>query len=636
LFLQYQKTSKHLIRWLLVFVLVAHTALLGYSAYVHSPVVDEPAYMVAGLSHWKFGRFELYRVNPPLVRMVAVLPVMAAGYEGDWSGFYDSPGARPVFSMGENFVSANGERSFFLFMLARWACIPFSWIGASVCYLWARDLFGKPAGLVACALWCFSPNILGHASLMATDAHATSFGVAASYLFWRWLKRPTWVRVGLMTTALGLAQLAKTTLILFYPLWLFLWLVYRWPDRRKLGISDWLRQSGMLAFTVAGSLYILNMGYGFEGSFQLLKEFHFVSDLFTGSIDTEEYTNSTAVTGDSQSASKKDPSNNRFADSWLGELPVPFPEHYLKGIDIQQRDFEGFTFDSYLRGKFRDHGWWYYYLYAITIKVPLGTWLLGLLIVVSRLNGRLCGLGWRDKLGVLLPALFVFAVASSKSGFSHHMHYVLICFPFIFIWLSQIICLLQFQVPTMPERIASATYASKQGLASLVVVTALCWSIVSSIWIYPHSLSYFNEFVGGPTGGPKHLLHSNVDWGQDLRYLKWYLTKCERPVYLAYFGKFNPWDVGLNNALPWRDMTELSSVQHRSRALITLNQSISHSHAYNAISTNLVYGYGHNVRGGDMGYVLNTDYFSLLRDVVPDVHIGYSISLFASERKSAF
>jgi hypothetical protein len=48
----------------------------------------------------------------------------------------------------------------------------------------------------------------------------------------------------------------------------------------------------------------------------------------------------------------------------------------------------------------------------------------------------------------------------------------------------------------------------------------LAWSVGSSLWYYPHSLSYFNELVGGPMGGPKHLLDSNIDWGQDLFYLK--------------------------------------------------------------------------------------------------------------------
>lgn len=161
-------------RWAVVLLLAIQTGLLAYSAYVHSPTLNEPGHLVAGLSYWKFGRFDVYNVNPPLVKLVAALPVMAVGYDEDWSGFYSGLGARPEFAMGEGFIAVNGERSFFLFMIARWACIPFSWLGGTICYLWARDLFGRPSGVIACAIWSFEPNILAHASLMTPDAHATS------------------------------------------------------------------------------------------------------------------------------------------------------------------------------------------------------------------------------------------------------------------------------------------------------------------------------------------------------------------------------------------------------------------------------------------------------------------------------
>jgi hypothetical protein len=102
------------------------------------------------LSHWEFGRFDLFGVNPPLVGMVAVLPVVAAGYETDWSGFHDAPGARPEVSIGRDFIKANGERSSWLVTIARWACIPFSVIGALLCFFWSRGLWGhNGAGLIS-------------------------------------------------------------------------------------------------------------------------------------------------------------------------------------------------------------------------------------------------------------------------------------------------------------------------------------------------------------------------------------------------------------------------------------------------------------------------------------------------------
>jgi hypothetical protein len=74
------------------------------------------------------------------------------------------------------------------------------------------------------------------------------------------------------------------------------------------------------------------------------------------------------------------------------------------------------------------------------------------------------------------------------------------------------------------------------------------------LWFYPHSLSYFNELIGGPAHGPEHLLGSNVDWGQDLRYLKWWADAHPeaRPLHLAYDVMFDPGNVGFDFALPIR------------------------------------------------------------------------------------
>ena len=54
-------------------ILASHAVLLAVSATIHSPVWDEIGHLPAGLSHWQFGNFEAYRVNPTVERMVAAL-----------------------------------------------------------------------------------------------------------------------------------------------------------------------------------------------------------------------------------------------------------------------------------------------------------------------------------------------------------------------------------------------------------------------------------------------------------------------------------------------------------------------------------------------------------------------------------
>ncbi len=74
-------------------LLLAQAGLLAYGAAVHSPSIDEVGHMAAGLSHWQLGRFDLYNVNPPLVRMAATFPVLWADPKTDWADYSDEPGA---------------------------------------------------------------------------------------------------------------------------------------------------------------------------------------------------------------------------------------------------------------------------------------------------------------------------------------------------------------------------------------------------------------------------------------------------------------------------------------------------------------------------------------------------------------
>jgi hypothetical protein len=238
----------------------------------------------------------------------------------------------------------------------------------------------------------------------------------------------------------------------------------------------------------------------------------------------------------------------------LASLPIPLPRYYVMGLDVQQRDFEHFSTPSYLRGEFRDHGWWYYYLYAIAIKVPLGTWILFLALAVARCSGMISGPSKVDEFALLAVPLAVFVAASANTGINHHMRYILPCFPFMYIWTSQVAIL----GSRVQAGLCADEYLSNRTRALFLAAVLAClgaiWSFSSSLWIYPHSLAYFNELVGGPNGGPDHLLGSNCDWGQDLRYLEAIVKRQPSSkrleLQLAYHGYVDPRHLGITYSFP--------------------------------------------------------------------------------------
>ncbi len=593
--------------WVLGLLLACHAVLLALSGWWQSPTLNEPGHLVAGLHHWATGEFTLYRVNPPLVRLVASLPTALAGYQADWSGYYEFVGARPVFEMGEDFIAANGRRSMLYFRLARWVCIPFSLLGAWVCFAWARDLFGNASGLMATTLWCFSPMVLGHASMIAPDAHATSLGLAACYTFWRWLRTPTWRQAALTGLVLGLAELSKTTMILFYPLWPLLWLLDRWPDRGVMTLGRWRDEAGMLLLRMLIGLYVLNLGYLGEGSFTKLKEFRFTSHML-GGTDSERSADAAHSADRSRSAG-----GNRFDRSWFGGVPVPLPANYVVGIDVQQRDFEDFSRPSYLRGQYKSTGWWYYYLYAIAVKAPLGT--LGLIALAAVTSCIRYGprLKRRDGMILLTPAVVIFIVASSKFGFSHHSRYILPCVPFVFIWISGL----------ARHLVWSEACPDHSRWLGLVMGVLLSWTTLSSLRVYPHSISYFNEASGGPAAGPEHLLNSNIDWGQDLLFLERWIEqnkdKHRGPVHLAYYGYFNPFDLDIEGIQSW--------------PLTPGRETVEVPPGLYAISVNLLYEFPwmiRNVEGNRSRVEVRP--LAFLRHQRPIGRAGYSVRIYSAEQ----
>jgi len=485
----------------------------------HSPSLDEVAHLPSGVSHWQFGRFDMYRVNPPLVRAVAALPVVLAEPATDWRRW---TGVRPEWYVCHDFMEANGERCIWYFSLARWACIPLILAGGYACLRWASELYGSAAGLFALALWCFCPNVLGNGSMITPDAAAAALGVLAGYCFWRWLRQPTWARAAVAGVTLGLAELTKMTWVVLFIVWPLLWVVWLWRGRREVLLQLWFCQGVQLCGILLLALYLINLGYLFDGSFSKLGDFHFISEALGGTTE--------ALPGEGAAAH-----SNRFANSWLGQVPVPVPRDYVLGMDIQKNDFEKGR-PSYLRGEWRDRGWWYYYLYGLAIKVPLGTWVLMLLALVLKLSRWRLTVSWRDEVVVLVPLLVVLVLVSSQVGLNRHLRYVLPIFPFAFVWAGQV----------------GQVLAGKGRKLPLLAAGALIWSVSSSLWIYPHSQSYFNELVGGPTGGHAHLIHSNIDWGQDLLFLKrWSDEHPEaRPLWLAYSGNFDPGLLGLSGSRP--------------------------------------------------------------------------------------
>jgi hypothetical protein len=343
-----------------------------------------------------------------------------------------------------------------------------------------------------------------------------------------------------------------------------MWLLYRLPEIKTLAKKDWRQQIKQLVAIFAMSILIINMGYLFEGTGKLLGSYRFQTTLFTGCKTLAD-----VPTG----------GGNRFEKTPLAYFPTPLPSNFIQGIDTQRLDFER-GLPSYLRGEWAKHGWRHYYLYSLLIKTPLGTIGLFLLAIFCTFFQKGYNISWRDEMIVLLPGIVLLIFVSSQTGFSVHSRYIIPALPFAYLWISKV----------------GKAFTMKRPIIATLASVLLGWSIFSSLSIYPHSLSYFNELAAilptpedknyqkpppeiietawqkktfwqktkwlldsGPRNGARHLLDSNIDWGQDLFHLeRWYQSHSEaEEMKVASWGSY-PLEL---TKIPHKDMPPASDPQ---------------------------------------------------------------------------
>jgi hypothetical protein len=498
----------------------------------NSTVIQEPAQLVAGLSVLHFSRFDVFNVNPPLVNTLAVTPSYLMGIEFSDSEFKKPTLTRDELDRGNCLIRENAKHFRRYLVASRMPILVFYVLGAWCCWKMAFEFYGTISAYIALFLWCFTPMILSNAAIVMNDLPSTAMGAFAVYTFYLWLKKRNEMSLLVSGLVLGFAEVSKFSLLILYPIFILImgidFFLFQKEKNRVIFQSVF---SLFLIFSL--SIFVVNVVYMFSGTFSPLGKYYFKSLMLTG----HDSLSNVPATGD-----------NRFKGSILAFIPMPLPSNYIIGIDRQRLDFER-GLPSYLRGIHRQHGWWYYYLYALLLKTPLGTFGLFVLTIFCSFF-RNFNSSWRDEMVILLPGISLLIFVSSQTGFSVHSRYIIPALPFFFIWISKV----------------GKFFSQRKQILSFFVAILIFWSIFSSLWVYPHSISYFNELAAilpthneprspqepegspfiisllnaGSRNGGRHLLDSNIDWGQDLFYLeKWCQSHSEiRGIKISYWGGY--------------------------------------------------------------------------------------------------
>jgi len=455
---------------------------LLHTAHQKSFTFDEPAYVGTGIYLWQSGDYHFARslgYHPPLTFHLASLPLLALDLEG----------VEVSSSLGGRLMRGAGPDPHRVRLLSRLPFIALACWGAVLVFLWAREVAGAAAGLLAAFLYTFSPAILANGNLAHSDITVSVLYLQTVYAFWRWWSRPTPGRFLACGVSLGLAVIAKASAVLLFPaLGLLLlgialrlpWLV---PADRRLGPEGVGRRLGwsiLLGVSMVGIVVVVIwLGYG--GSFAL----------------------TTGIEG----------------SAWEDVALPGYLQALVFDIEANALPRPVYFFGEHVRG-----GLWYFLPVAFALKTPLAVLgLLGLALATRRPDAR----GLALILGI--PTLVFLGVALFWLKVPLGVRYILPLLPLMHVF------------------IATRLIPLESSARRAVTVVACVWLAVASLWIHPHYLAYFNEASGGPRHGHRYLVDSNLDWGQDLPALAAELNSRYRDetVWLAYFGADRPSNYGI-------------------------------------------------------------------------------------------
>jgi 4-amino-4-deoxy-L-arabinose transferase-like glycosyltransferase len=488
--------------WLAISAVILFVVLfaeLFFSVRQNSQTFDESAHMYAGYSYWKHGDFGINPEHPPLAKMIATIPLLPL--------HLDAPPPLPIpirpasFIGGRIFLySHNADQ---VLLRARLGMSIFTFALGVLILLAAREMFGDVAAAIALLIFVFEPNILANGALVTTDMAVSATLFATVYAFYRYTKKPTFIRLLLCGLAAGLTLCVKHSGLIVFPVLLLLAVGALLLPRTKSDEPAALSRSRQ-ALRLAVALVV---------------------------IGTIAYTMLWSAYGFRYAAR---PGNAPFVpttSAYLEGLHRPIqahaiglaerhhllPESYLYGLnDIAIATSEGRP--AFLLGKLYPTGPWFYFPSTFLIKSTLGFLLL---LVLALTAAHL----WREQRArefvfLLLPPALYFTTAVVSHLDIGHRH-ILPVYAFLIVITAA----------------GAAVLLRRSRAWAGVVVVLLVLHVFSSARAYPAYLSYSNEIWGGPHHTWEVLTDSNIGWASGLKTMQQYVHEHNiQSCWFAYNG----------------------------------------------------------------------------------------------------
>ncbi len=510
-----------------MFLLALHGWLSISSSAQKSATFDEIAHVGGGTLQWIADDYRFNAESGVLLQRWATWPLADEDFTLPGSDHPARRGAN-VWLLGREILYGEGHNARQLLRSSRMMIVTLSLALGVTIFCWSRALFGIGGGLLSLLLYTLSPTALAHARLVTADLAAALFFLLASGAIWRLLERVSPTRFAAAALATSGLLLSKMSGLLIVPITAVL-LAARWIQGRSPVVA-WGPNTMQITKSKNKPLVLGVIAVGFSAAILIAiwaaYGFRYSAQPAANSED------SVFLHSWESLAAEGGVSTTLWSAARQARL---LPEAYLWGLAYTLETTR--ERDAFLRGETRQTGWWWFFPYAVLIKTPLALFGLLALAVASRRGPPIFSSIRRPAQSLNVPLwslLAVYWLVAISSGLNIGHRHMLPTYPALFIFAGGAARWITSRSP-IPAAFA------------LLCLGSFAWE---STAIRPHYLSYFNQLVGGPENGYRHLVDSSLDWGQDLPGLAEFINQQRTaegtaegdatPVYAAYFGAARP------------------------------------------------------------------------------------------------
>ena len=227
-----------------------------------SITTDEIVLIPSAYYHWVDPSVNLIGQHPPLIKLLAGLPLLFL-QPNEWKPETIDPARtsdQHEWGYVMHFWQDNRPNFELISFWSRLPMIALTLALGVLVFVFARDLFGPRAAVLAVSVFALEPTILAHGRIVQTDIPA-AFGLLLTvYALWRYIRAPGWKNACFLGIAGATALLAKYSMLVVIPA-IFVTLsvlFFLWAPRRKGVIRDVALTALLLVVTINAAYFFHN------------------------------------------------------------------------------------------------------------------------------------------------------------------------------------------------------------------------------------------------------------------------------------------------------------------------------------------------------------------------------------------